>query len=72
MGRQGWLQETGALPQPLPLAKQEQSCYLTGAAPLCFLLLQLHPHSSSGLTIFRLVQRKAWHSRFSLSWFWAM
>lgn len=30
------------------------------------------PFLSSGLTIFRLVQRKAWHSRFSLSWFWAM
>lgn len=27
-----------------PRSNQGQSCYLTGAAPLCFLLLQPHPH----------------------------
>lgn len=59
----------GALPGPPWLCLSPD---LSPAAPLCLLLLSSTRAGSSALTIFRLVQRKAWHSRFSLSWFWAM
>ena len=68
----------GALPWPFAgagplLALTRGRAVISPAQPLSASSSYSHiPISSSGLTIFRLVQRKAWHSRFSLSWFWAM
>lgn len=40
---------------------------------LCLSPCDLSPPGPAGpLTTFRLVQRKAWHSRLSLCWLWAM